>query len=161
MIIAVDFDGTCVTHEFPKVGKDIGAQHVLKKLVEQGHQLILYTMRSNQAGVSVVTHKKEQGGLIDAISWFVRNNIPLYGIQKDPTQHTWTDSPKCYAHLVIDDNALGCPLQQEYVPWNDESVTMTAEYMHAFANASKLIGRPFVDWIKVEQMLIFKGILTK
>jgi hypothetical protein len=22
MIIAVDFDGTCVTHEFPKVGKD-------------------------------------------------------------------------------------------------------------------------------------------
>lgn len=25
MIIAVDFDGTCVTHEFPRVGKEIGA----------------------------------------------------------------------------------------------------------------------------------------
>ena len=22
MIIAIDFDGTCVTHEFPKVGKE-------------------------------------------------------------------------------------------------------------------------------------------
>jgi len=25
MEICIDFDGTCVTHEFPKVGKDIGA----------------------------------------------------------------------------------------------------------------------------------------
>lgn len=32
MIIAVDFDGTCVTHEFPKVGKDIGAAPILKNL---------------------------------------------------------------------------------------------------------------------------------
>ena len=34
MEICVDFDGTCVTHEFPKVGKDIGAVPVLKKLVD-------------------------------------------------------------------------------------------------------------------------------
>lgn len=44
MIIAVDFDGTCVTHEFPKVGRDIGAVPVLRKLVENGHKLILFTM---------------------------------------------------------------------------------------------------------------------
>lgn len=31
MIIAVDFDGTCVTHEFPYVGKEIGAAEVLKE----------------------------------------------------------------------------------------------------------------------------------
>ena len=31
MIIAVDFDGTCVTHEFPRVGAEIGAAEVLKK----------------------------------------------------------------------------------------------------------------------------------
>lgn len=30
MIIAVDFDGTCVTHEYPKVGREIGAVGVLK-----------------------------------------------------------------------------------------------------------------------------------
>lgn len=35
MVIAVDFDGTCVTHEFPKIGKDIGAIPVLRELVER------------------------------------------------------------------------------------------------------------------------------
>jgi len=45
MIIAIDFDGTCVTHAYPKIGKDIGAVPVLKQLVQYGHQLILWTMR--------------------------------------------------------------------------------------------------------------------
>ena len=26
MYIGIDFDGTCTTHDFPKVGKDIGAE---------------------------------------------------------------------------------------------------------------------------------------
>lgn len=29
-IIGIDFDGTVVTHDFPKIGKDIGAVPVLK-----------------------------------------------------------------------------------------------------------------------------------
>jgi len=37
MVIAIDFDGTCVTHDFPKVGKDIGAVPVLRELVENGY----------------------------------------------------------------------------------------------------------------------------
>lgn len=40
MIIAVDFDGTCVTHEFPRVGKEIGAAEVLKELTDKGHKII-------------------------------------------------------------------------------------------------------------------------
>ena len=48
MIIAVDFDGTCVTHEFPRVGKEIGAAEVLKELTDKGHKIILFTMRSHQ-----------------------------------------------------------------------------------------------------------------
>lgn len=47
MDICIDFDGTCVMHEFPEVGQDIGAVPVLKKLVEAGHNLILFTMRSD------------------------------------------------------------------------------------------------------------------
>lgn len=47
MIIAVDFDGTCVTHEFPRVGVEIGAAEVLKELTDKGHQIILFTMRSH------------------------------------------------------------------------------------------------------------------
>ena len=46
LIINVDFDGTCVTHDFPQIGKEIGAAEVLKKLTYNGHNLILFTMRS-------------------------------------------------------------------------------------------------------------------
>ena len=44
MILNIDFDGTCVTHEFPNVGKSIGAEKVLKRLTDNGHQLILFTI---------------------------------------------------------------------------------------------------------------------
>lgn len=141
MIIAIDFDGTCVTHDFPKVGTDIGAQKVLKRLVENGHQLILWTMRSD-----VVEPKSSDGNIIaeggkyltDAIEWFKKNEIPLWGIQTNPEQNTWTHSPKAYAQLYIDDAALGCPL--------------------IFPNE---IERPFVDWYAVEEMLYYKGLLIK
>src|SRR3990167_9217708 len=112
MIIAIDFDGTCVTHEFPKVGINIGAQDVLKELVANGHQLILFTMRSdivNPTGEDNELHLESGNYLSDALSWFELYEIPLYGIQANPTQHTWTTSPKAYAQLYIDDAALGCP----------------------------------------------------
>ena len=48
MIIAVDFDGTIVTHEYPRIGRDIDAVPVLKELIENGHKIILYTMRSKE-----------------------------------------------------------------------------------------------------------------
>jgi len=127
MKIAIDFDGTCVTHEFPKVGTDVGAVPVLKRLVEAGHQLILWTMRSD------VEHPRSDhpeihavGGdyLTDAVNWFKTNDIPLWGINSNPEQHTWTHSPKAYAQLYIDDAALGCPLchpplpARPYVNWD-------------------------------------------
>jgi hypothetical protein len=109
MEIAIDFDGTCVTHEYPKIGKDIGAVPVLKQLVERGHRLILYTMRSGKQ-------------LDEAVNWFSANGIKLYAKQYNPTQRNWTSSNKCYAQLYIDDAALGCPLiyvqeGRPYVDW--------------------------------------------
>lgn len=144
MIIAIDFDGTCVTHEFPRVGRDIGAPRVLRRLIEAGHQLILFTMRSD---LEPAFWKKEVDQdnpeivkisgkyLTDAVDWFAENNIPLYGIQLNPTQAKWTTSNKCYAQLYIDDAALGCPLVRE----------------EGF--------RPYVDWMDVEVILEDSGIL--
>ena len=111
MTIAVDFDGTCVTHDFPKVGKNIGAEIVLKKLADKGHKIILYTMRSHP---SEKTEKAGTSGMIsttndclqDAIDWFAKYDIPLYGVNDNPSQHSWTDSPKVYANMYIDDAAL-------------------------------------------------------
>ena len=108
--IAIDFDGTCVTHEYPYLGQDIGAAPVLRELAEQGHNLILYTMRSG---------KLEK----DAIEWFKNNEIPLYAVNANPTQKKWTKSPKIHADIYIDDSALGIPLihdvntSRPYVDW--------------------------------------------
>ena len=124
MYIAIDFDGTCVTHDYPRIGKEIGATEVLKRLVEAGHKLILNTMRSDKE-------------LQDAINWFKKNGIELYGVNENPTQKRWTNSPKVYAHMYIDDAALGCPL----------------------INAPELSDRQFVDWDSVGRKLIQMGII--
>jgi hypothetical protein len=100
MEIVIDFDGTVVTHDYPSVGKDIGAIPVLKKLIENNHKLILFTMRCDKE-------------LSDAVNWFKESEIKLYGIQKNPQQHIWTSSPKAYGQLIIDDAALGCPLKYD------------------------------------------------
>jgi hypothetical protein len=123
-VIAVDFDGTCVTHEYPRVGNNIGAVPVLKKLIDAGHQLILFSMRSD----------KEQQ---DAVDWFAKNNIPLYGININPDQLSWTKSNKAYAQLYIDDASLGCPLIYD----------------------TNIARRPFVDLEKVEEILKEKGLI--
>lgn len=125
MDIVIDFDGTVVTHEFPKVGRDIGADKILKELIDHGHRLILFTMRSDvtepySESTEIIT---ESGNyLTDAINWFKEREIRLYGVQKNPTQHTWTTSPKAYGQIIIDDAALGCPLvygdaERPYVDW--------------------------------------------
>lgn len=119
MIINVDFDGTCTTHDFPEIGKDIGAVRVLKRLVNEDHKLILFTMRSDKAGKNYLT---------DAVNWFKDNDIPLYGIQTNPTQKSWTSSPKSFANLMIDDSALFAPLKFD----------------------EKLSNKPFIDWDLVE-----------
>jgi hypothetical protein len=142
MIIGIDFDGTCVTHEFPLVGKDIGAEPVLRELVENGHKLILYTMRSNKKNVQSnhhFIHNKSGQYLTDAINWFRERNIPLYAIQRNPTQISWTDSPKCYADQYIDDSGIGIPL----IYGNFDG----------FGNG-EWFDRPHVDWKKLRKILV-------
>ena len=85
-VIAVDFDGTVVTHAYPEIGEDAGAVPVLKELVENGCRLILYSMR--------------HGKLLDqAVAWFREKGIPLYAVNENPEQKRWTSSPKVHADL--------------------------------------------------------------
>ena len=111
MTIAIDFDGTCVTHEYPEIGRDLGATTTLKTLVDNGHKLVLLTMRSGKT-------------LEDAKHWFEERGIILYGVNENPSQKRWTESPKVYANLYIDDANLGTPLiknsiasDRPYVDW--------------------------------------------
>ena len=133
MIIAIDFDGTVVTHEYPKIGSDVGAVPVLKELVAKGHQLILFTMRDG------VTLQK-------AVEWFEARGIPLWGVNENHSQREWTNSPKVYANLYIDDAGLGIPLSY-FVDLGDRAVGGIHEQ------------RPFVNWVRVREMLVDRGIL--
>lgn len=124
MYIAVDFDGTVVDHAYPDVGRNApDVVRVLNKLVAKGHKLILFTMRSGQY-------------LHDAQDWFETHEIELYGVQTNPTQKSWTDSPKAYAQIYIDDAALGAPLI-DIAGFN----------------------RPCVNWEEVERLLVERGVL--
>lgn len=125
MIIALDFDGTVVSHEYPHIGEDIGAVPVLKELIAAGHKLILFTMRSGKL-------------LNDAIAWFERNGIELYAVNENPEQKSWTSSVKVHANIYIDDCALGCPIRYE-----DD------------------IRRPFVDWKKVREILVYNRVIPE
>ena len=124
-IIAVDFDGTCVKHgAFPALGEDAPwAVEVLKRLVDAGHELILWTIRSGDS-------------LVMAVDWFVSKGIPLKSVNVNPAQAKWSSSPKVYAHHFIDDAAIGCPMVR-----GD--------------------GRDYIDWIGMEVVLEYMGILEK
>jgi len=125
MIYAVDFDGTSVTHEYPETGQDIGAAPVLRRLVDNGHKLVLNTMRSGE-------------DLDNAVKWFAENDIPLHGVGVTPGQRRWTSSPKTCADYYIDDAALGAPLTN----------VLRHNGVHTIYR-----GRPFIDWEKMEALL--------
>lgn len=123
LVIGIDFDGTMVKHKYPEIGEPLdNAVEIVQELIEAGHKIILYTMRAEER-------------LVQAVEYMEENEIELYGVNKNPAQHHWTTSPKIFCHLVIDDNALGCPL--------------------VFPEK----GKPYVDWEEVETLLQERGVL--
>jgi hypothetical protein len=143
MDILIDFDGTCVTHEFPLVGRDIGAEDVLRELIANGHRLILFTIRSDKQTPKKIgpmpagTQPLWGNHLTNAVNWFKQRGIPLYGIQENPGQKLWTTSPKAYGQLMIDDTAVGCPLI------HDPTISQ----------------KPFADWVKIRELLVEMGVI--
>ena len=131
MVIGIDFDGTCVTHEYPEIGESIGAEKVLRDLVKNGHQLVLCTMRGHMA-------YEGRDLLQEAVDWFEKNGIELFGVNRTPLQDTWTDSPKPYAQMYIDDAALGCPIIE-----------------------SDISDYPYVDWKKLDGIFRSTGIISE
>jgi len=123
MIICVDFDGTIVTHDYPNIGKPVpDALRVLQELRRADHKIILFTMRSGK-------------NLKEAERYLQNNGVQLYGVNRNPTQRSWTQSPKAYGHLYIDDAALGIPLIED----------------------EEFSERPFVNWSEVRKLLKRKG----
>ncbi len=98
MIIAVDFDGTIVTHAYPAIGKPVPfAIQTLKKLQsEDHHQLILWSVREGELLQEAVDYCKERGLEFYAVN----SNYP----EEDPENRP---NRKLTADVFIDDRNLG------------------------------------------------------
>lgn len=98
MIIAVDFDGTIVEHRYPAIGAERAfAVETLKLLQQEGHRLILWTVREGKE-------------LEEAIEWCKARGLVFYAVNRDfPEEQLDHEnySRKLKADLFIDDRSFG------------------------------------------------------
>lgn len=96
MIIAVDFDGTIVEHEYPKIGRPIPfAIDTLLSLQKDEHILILWTVRDGDL-------------LQEAIDYCSKRGLTFYAANKNyPEEDPAKASRKLTADLFIDDRNVG------------------------------------------------------
>ena len=97
--IAVDFDGTIVTHEYPNIGTELPfATETLKMLIKDHHRLILWSVR--------------EGKLLDeAVEWCRERGVEFWAVNKDyPEESVGSNnhfSRKLKADWFIDDRGIG------------------------------------------------------
>ena len=98
MIIAVDFDGTIVEHKYPEIGNERPfATYTLRKLIEDRHRLILWTVRRGKE-------------LQEAVDWCKERGVEFYAVNRkfpEETVETHGGYSKINAELFIDDCNLG------------------------------------------------------
>lgn len=97
MVIAVDFDGTIVTHKYPRIGEEIPfAIESLKLIQQEGrHLLILWTVR--------------EGDLLDeAVAFCKERGLIFYAANKNNPEEDSARTPrKLMADMFIDDRNFG------------------------------------------------------
>ena len=100
MIIAVDFDGTIVSHRYPDIGEERPfAVETLKLLIKERHKVILWTVREGKL-------------LDDAVAWCRERGVEFYAVNKDFPEERGTEnnnhfSRKIKADVFIDDRNIG------------------------------------------------------
>ena len=95
--IAVDFDGTIVEHDYPKIGKEkLFAFHTLKEFNKMGATLILWTFRTGKE-------------LEEAVEFCRKNGVEFYAVNKNYPEEIFdeTVSRKIDADIFIDDKNIG------------------------------------------------------
>lgn len=95
MIIAVDFDGTIVEHRYPDIGREKPfAIETLKKLAEEQHRLILWTVRKGKL-------------LQEAVEFCRTRGLDFYAVNRNFPEENEPEERKLRADLWIDDRNLG------------------------------------------------------
>lgn len=99
MTIAVDFDGTIVTHDYPRIGKPIPfAIQTLIQLQKDGHNVILWSVR-------------ESALLQEAVDYCAGKGLEFYAVNsnfpEETAVHDGLTARKLTADVFIDDRNLG------------------------------------------------------
>lgn len=96
-VIAIDFDGTIVEHDYPRIGKEmLFAFATIKELHKKGHKLILNTYRTGSL-------------LEEAVEYCKKNGIEFFAINKNyPEEEMNEKTPrKLDVDVFIDDRNIG------------------------------------------------------
>jgi hydroxymethylpyrimidine pyrophosphatase-like HAD family hydrolase len=122
-VIAVDFDGTIVEHDYPRIGKEmLFAFSTLKALKQKGHKLILWTFRHGEL-------------LQEAVDYCKANGVEFYAVNRNFPEEKWDDSVprKVNADIFIDDRNVG-----GFIGWSEVWQTLHpdgADFLHQLKNA--------------------------
>lgn len=140
MIIYLDFDGTCVEHDYPRIGRcNFGCIEVIKKLQDANHEIILNTYRAD-LGEEALKHAQKW---LNEHYWMFSKDktIELKPITQSTTKKIqpapwkiWNQNKLNTSNdsIYIDDIAIGIPLKPTVMIQNSL----------------------MVDWEQVEQDLI-------
>ena len=92
MKIAVDFDGTIVENQYPKIGPEIpGALNTLRELEDLGHQIILCQVRKGRY-------------LDQAVEYCRENGVDLWDQEETLQRDTkWHISNRAIGDLIVSD----------------------------------------------------------
>lgn len=96
MVIAVDFDGTVVEHQYPKIGRPVPfAIETLLQLQKEGHILLMWSVRDGNL-------------LQEAVDYCASKGLNFYASNKNHPEEDVSRAPrKLNADLFIDDRNLG------------------------------------------------------
>ena len=95
--IAIDFDGTIVEHDYPKIGKEmLFAFATIKELQKKGHKCILFTYRTGEL-------------LDEAVEYCRKNGVEFYAVNKNYPEEKESDHlpRKLNVDIFIDDRNVG------------------------------------------------------
>ena len=105
MTIAVDFDGTIVEHRYPSIGRELPfATATMKKLIDDGHKLILWSVREGELLQEAVDWCRERGVRFHAVNGFFDEDSEEDAGDHDKNPHY---SRKLKVECFIDDRNVG------------------------------------------------------
>ncbi len=122
-VIAIDFDGTIVEHDYPRIGKEmLFAFATIKELQKKGHKLILFTYRTGNL-------------LQEAVEFCKKNGIEFYAVNKNyPEEKLEDNTPrKLDVDIFIDDRNIG-----GFIGWSNVWQTLHpegGEFNHVLKNS--------------------------